>query len=332
MMQQSVLSLKQRILNVGPDNFEALALEVFQLQAAENRIYRAYLDLLKCKPESVQKLSQVPFLPIDFFKSHRIRTGTWQPQAVFESSGTGSGTRSKHAVPEVAFYLQVCRQIFESHYGSLQDYIMLALLPSYLEREHSSLVLMARHFIELTGHALSGFYLHDHEKLIATVEKAGATGKKVLLLGVSFALLELAEQGPFNWPQLLVMETGGMKGRRQELIREELHAILCKGFGVAQIHSEYGMTELLSQAYAQKNGLFVAPPWMRVYIREINDPFEQLGVGRTGGVNVIDLANFQSCAYIETADLGIMQQNGSFNILGRFDHAEARGCNLMLYS
>lgn len=332
MMQQSVKSLQKRVLQLGPDDFESLALEIFRLQAHGNPVYRRYLELVQRDPHTVEQVAQIPFLPIDFFKSHTVRTGTWEPQAVFESSGTGSGIRSRHAVPDVAFYLQVCRLIFESRYGALQDYIVLALLPSYLERGHSSLVLMAQHFMELSGHQLSGFYLNEYEKLVATIDKARLSGKKILLLGVSFALLNLAEQGPFTWPELMVMETGGMKGRRQELIREELHNILCKGFGVSQIYSEYGMTELLSQAYADKEGYFKAPPWLKVYIREINDPFARMAHGRSGGINVVDLANLHSCAFIETADLGIVQQNGSFQVLGRFDHAEARGCNLMLYS
>lgn len=331
MMDESLTTLPERILNLNPEGFELLALEIFKLQARHNLVYKQYLHHLSFDPLQVARVEDIPFLPIAFFKGHEVKTGNWQAEAVFESSGTGSGIRSMHAVPDVNFYLKVCRQIFENRYGLLQDYIVLALLPSYLERQHSSLVVMAQHFIEESGHQLSGFYLYEYEKLIATVEAAQRSGKKVLLLGVSFALLDLAERGPFKWPELVVMETGGMKGRRQELIRSELHRLLCQGFGVSRIHSEYGMTELLSQAYAAKNGQFIAPPWMRVYIREINDPFEQMAPGRTGGINVVDLANFHSCAFIEASDLGIRHQDGTFEVLGRFDHAEARGCNLMLY-
>ncbi len=331
-MQQFDLTLPQRILSLEPNGFESLALEVFRLQAAQNSVYKQYLQCLKCDPQSVHKIADIPFLPISFFKGHEVKTGAWQAEAVFESSGTGTGARSRHAVPNVRFYLHVTEQVFSTAYGPINDFIVLALLPSYLERQHSSLVLMAQHFMELSGHPLSGFYLYEHTELIATVEKALGTGKKVLLLGVSFALLDLAEQGPFNWQNLVVMETGGMKGRRQELIREELHDILCNAFGVLYIHSEYGMTELLSQAYAGKKGVFIAPPWMQVYIREVNDPFKLLEAGRTGGINVVDLANYSTCSFIETADLGIKHKNGTFEVLGRFDNSEARGCNLMLYS
>ncbi|AHM59385.1 acyl-protein synthetase [Flammeovirgaceae bacterium 311] len=332
MMQQFDPTLPQRILSLEPNGFELLALEVFRLQAQHNSVYRQFLECLHCKPESVVKIADIPFLPIEFFKRHQVKTGEWQPQAVFESSGTGMGARSRHVVPSLDFYLKVTSHIFEAAYGPLKDFIVLALLPSYLERQHSSLVLMAQHFMELSGHALSGFYLYEHTDLIAAVEESLHTGKKVLLLGVSFALLDLAELGPFNWQNLMVMETGGMKGRRQELIREELHEKLCNAFGVSYIHSEYGMTELLSQAYAKQNGVFIAPPWMQVYIREVNDPFKQIGAGHTGGINIIDLANYSSCSFIETADLGLMHENGTFEVLGRFDNSEARGCNLMLYS
>nr|WP_224996551.1 acyl transferase [Cesiribacter sp. SM1] len=331
-MQQFDPTLPQRILNLEQNGFESLALEVFRLQAEHNALYRQYLQCLKCDPLSVHKTADIPFLPIGFFKGHEVKTGAWQPEAVFESSGTGTGARSRHAIPGVNFYLEVTEQIFKAAYGPLDEFIILALLPSYLERQHSSLVLMAQHFMELSGHPLSGFYLYEHNELIAAVEKALGTGKKVLLLGVSFALLDLAEQGPFDWKNLIVMETGGMKGRRQELIREELHNILCNAFGVSYIHSEYGMTELLSQAYAARKGLFIAPPWMQVYIREVNDPFKQIAAGRTGGINVVDLANYSTCSFIETADLGLKHENGTFEVLGRFDNSEARGCNLMLYS
>lgn len=331
MMELQNNALAHRILNLSPEGFEALALEIFRLQARENLLYKSYLSYLRRTPEQVERVQDIPFLPIEFFKGQLVKTGNWVPHTIFESSGTTGGPKSRHAVPGQEFYLRVTQQMFEHTYAPLNDYIVLALLPAYLERQHSSLVLMAQHFIEQTGHSLSGFYLYEHDKLIRSVEAALTTGRKVLLLGVSFALLDLAEKGPFAWQGLQVMETGGMKGRREELIRSELHEILCAGLGVSQIHSEYGMTELLSQAYAKEKGVFVTPPWMRVYTREVNDPFSLDFHGRTGGINIVDLANIHSCAFIETADLGIVHENATFEVLGRFDNAEARGCNLMLY-
>jgi hypothetical protein len=331
-MQALPLTIQQQIRSMRPEEFDSLALAVFQYQAEHNLVYKQYLTHIGCKPGSITAVEQIPFLPIDFFKRHEIKSGQWPTEQVFESSGTGSGTRSRHAVADTAFYRQLSQQIFEEWYAPLQEFIILALLPAYLERQHSSLVLMAQHFIEQSDHPLSGFYLYEYDKLVAGIEQALASGRKVLLLGVSFALLDLAERGPFHWPELMVMETGGMKGRRRELIREELHQALCMGFGVSSVHSEYGMTELLSQAYAKKNGVFLAPPWMRVYIREVNDPFTLIGPGRTGGINVADLANVHSCSFIETADLGLRHDTEQFEVLGRFDTSEARGCNLMLYN
>lgn len=323
--------LQNRVFEVGEKEFEGLALEIFNFQAQENEVYRSYLNHLDIKQEEIESLEKIPFLPIEFFKTQEVKSGSWKPGVVFESSGTGYGVRSRHYVPDRDFYLEGTVKAFEKFYGSLSEYVILALLPSYLERQHSSLVGMAEHFIDLGVKDLSGFFLYEQDALLAHVEKARAANKKILLIGVSFALLDLAEKGA-DLSEVVVMETGGMKGRRKEMVRAELHATLQGGLGVKQIHSEYGMTELLSQAYARESGRFEAPPWMQVRIRDLNDPFGFVNFGRTGGVNVIDLANVHSCSFIETQDIGICHANGTFEIMGRFDNSEVRGCNLLLFS
>lgn len=323
--------LQEKILKINPADFDALALEIFQYQARENSVYASYLQHLDVSAERITELKQIPFLPIELFKTQKICSGSWKPETIFESSGTGYGLRSKHYVQDIAFYQAAALKAFERLYGPVGDYTILALLPSYLERQNSSLVAMVQFFIDKAGDPLSGFFLHDQQALLNRLEAAKQTGKKALLIGVSFALLDLAESGA-DLQGVIVMETGGMKGRRKELIRAELHKQLQDGLGVETIHSEYGMTELLSQAYAQKNGIFETPNWMRVLVRDVNDPFAYVKHGRTGGVNVIDLANVHSCSFIETQDLGISYPNSTFEILGRFDNSELRGCNLLLFS
>lgn len=322
---------QEDLFKVGPESFEAHALDLFRFQATNNPLYKQYVSLLGIDIATVHHLHQIPFLPIDFFKSHRVVTSDWQPAVVFESSGTTGQVRSKHYVEDVDFYLRVAESIFNRFYGALEDFHILALLPSYLERDNSSLVAMADYFIKKSQSPFSGFYLYDHERLVEQLKRASNKKGKIILLGVSFALLDLAERFDIDLSEAIVMETGGMKGKREELTRGELHATLKRRFNVPAIHSEYGMTELLSQAYAKANGHFEAPPWMKVLIRDINDPFEVFdeGVTQSGGVNIIDLANVQSCAFIETQDIGRRLGGDSFEILGRFDNADVRGCNLM---
>jgi len=310
--------------------FEAIALSVFKWQYQHNTIYRGFCNHLKKNPESVLKISDIPFLPIEFFKKNSIISGPETPTTIFNSSGTTGSEVSKHFVTDISIYETSYRKAFAQFYGAISDYRILALLPSYLERKGSSLVYMVADLIEQSGHKESGFYLNAMDDLIPTLTRLDAEGTKVLLIGVSFALLDLVETHRFQLNNTLVMETGGMKGRRKEMIREELHEILEKGFGVAEIHSEYGMTELLSQAYSAGEGIFKTPPWMRVYFRDTEDPFTTQAFGKTGGINVIDLANINSCAFIATQDLGKGHQDGSFEILGRFDHSDIRGCNLMV--
>ena len=322
-------SFKTSLKSISHENFEVQALKLFNYQSKHNKIYQQYIENLSIDPSTVSSLQQIPFLPISFFKNHSIKTTSWQEEVLFESSGTTGTTTSKHYVKDTQHYLTVATHLFENIYGSLTDYHILALLPSYLERGNSSLVFMTNHFIKQTQSDLSGFYLDNLDELANCLAQAYESDKKVLLLGVSFGLLDFIERYTFNMPDLIVMETGGMKGRRKEMIRETLHETLKKGFGVAKIHSEYGMTELLSQAYSHGDGLFGPSSTLKVLIRDVNDPFSYLSTGKTGGVNVIDLANTDSCAFIETQDLGKIHSNGKFEIIGRFDNSDIRGCNLM---
>ncbi|WP_242918538.1 acyl transferase [Pontibacter liquoris] len=313
-------------------DFAAKALELFRYQAAHNLLYQSYLSFRKIKPEQVLTLEQIPFLPIEFFKTHPVMTDSFQPEVTFYSSGTTRQSRSRHFVSHLAWYTTTTELIFEQLYGPLQDYIVLALLPSYLEQGGSSLVAMVEYFRQQTGQQEQGFYLHEHDLLLQAVRQAKQRGKKVLLIGVSYALLDWATalQGREDFSGVIIMETGGMKGRRREMIREELHQHLCQGFGVATIHSEYGMTELLSQGYSKGNGIFLPGYSMRVLLRDLNDPYDVGRHHRSGGINVIDLANVDSCAFIETKDIGRLHPNGSFEVLGRFDNSDIRGCNLLI--
>ncbi len=329
---------KEEIFAINNENaFVELALAVFKWQAKNNDVYRRYIETLKIDPSKVTQLNQIPFLPIGFFKEHKVEVGLGIGKAnpvVFESSGTTGTVNSKHYVNDIALYEESFKKGFEHFYGNVEDYCILALLPSYLERDNSSLVYMTKELIKDSKHKMSGFYLRNHQDLLNTIKELN--GQKILLIGVTFALLDLLDfmheksNTSINFDDVIILETGGMKGKRKELIREELHEILCKGFHKKQIHSEYGMTELLSQAYSQGNGIFNCPPWMKVITRDVNDPFALLANNRTGGINVIDLANLNSCSFIATQDLGKVHNDGSFEVLGRFDNSDVRGCNLLV--
>lgn len=312
--------------------FEALALEVFRLQYRSNAVYKLFCDSLSVKPGNITEAGQIPHLPVEMFKTRKVFSGPADAGAelVFTSSGTTAETRSRHYVADKSLYERSFLQAFRMFYGEPATYCILALLPSCLEREDSSLVYMASRLIASGGDPRSGFYLHDLDSLAKTLQRLQAEKKKTLLLGVSYALLDLAEKNIQLDENVIVMETGGMKGRRQEMLKSELHATLSEKFGIKQVHSEYGMTELLSQAYARHDGLFETPPWMRVRIRDTNDPFAYLAPGKTGGINITDLANLNSCSFIATQDLGKMHKDGCFEVMGRFDNSDIRGCNLMV--
>ncbi|WP_298531065.1 acyl transferase [uncultured Algibacter sp.] len=310
--------------------FEDLALQVFKFQFENNRAYRSFCDLLYKHPSEVKTIEDIPFFPIQFFKTKTIISSTDNIEATFTSSGTTSVETSKHHVTNLDIYTDSFSNGFELFYGPIEDYVVLGLLPSYLERQGSSLVYMVDNMIKKSKHKESGFYLDHTLELSLTLKNLDAQGKKVLLIGVSFALLDLVENSPIHLKNTIIMETGGMKGRRKELIRSELHAILKTGFGVEYIHSEYGMTELLSQAYSNGNGIFNCPPWMQVFTRDTEDALSLQKAGKTGGINIIDLANINSCSFIATQDLGTTHINGSFEVIGRFDNSDIRGCNLMV--
>jgi hypothetical protein len=311
--------------------FRETALKVFRFQSASVPVYRDYLSVLKVNPENIHEVEEIPFLPVEFFKSQRVLCQGMEPELVFESSGTTLANPSRHYVARASLYRDSFLNGFNSFYGDPEKLCILALLPSYLERSGSSLVYMMDHLTGLSGHPDSGFYLDNLEDLSSILKKRNLDGYPTLLMGVSFALLDLAERFPVKLgDHTMVMETGGMKGRREELIREELHEMLTRAFGVLSIHSEYGMTELLSQAYSSGRGTFLCPPWMDVLVRDPNDPFSLLGKEQTGGLNVIDLANLYSCAFIATGDLGKQHPDGSFEVLGRFDQSDIRGCNLLV--
>lgn len=311
-------------------DFEDLVLNIFQFQAEQNIPYRTFMNHLGIDPKDVKISSQIPFLPIEFFKSHKIISGSKQEEKVFLSSGTTGQIQSKHYVSDLSVYENSFKKGFSHFYGAIEEYTVLALLPAYLEREGSSLVYMANALIKDSKKPKSGFYLHNLKALAQQLKALDARGEKVLLIGVSFALLNLIETYQFDLKNTVIMETGGMKGRRKELIRTELHAILKEGFGVNTIHSEYGMTELLSQAYSKGNGIFECPPWMKVLSRDTEDPLSLLNYGKSGGLNIIDLANINSCSFIATQDLGKVYDNGTFEVIGRFDNSDIRGCNLMV--
>ncbi len=319
------------IFNINsPSEFEAIALQIFKFQFENNRVYRSFCDLLYRHPSDVKTIEDIPFLPIQFFKSRKILSSNDTVKRVFSSSGTTGGATSKHYVTDLDIYTQSFTRGFQHVYGPIENYVVLALLPSYLEREGSSLIYMVDAMISQSKHPESGFYLNNYSELKDTLTTLDSQGKKTLLIGVSFALLDFIERYKFDLNNTIIMETGGMKGRRKELIRAELHKLLKAGFGVNSIHSEYGMTELLSQGYSQGHGIFESPNWMHILARDTEDPLTLQSIGKTGGINVIDLANINSCSFIATQDLGRVYHDGTFEIIGRFDNSDIRGCNLMV--
>ncbi|NRT13211.1 acyl transferase [Flavobacterium sp. 14A] len=314
----------------GQKQFEKIALKVFRYQYENNKVYNDFCKLLNTDVGRVKSIQQIPFLPIQFFKSHEVVSNNDPVQATFSSSGTTGMITSKHLVTDVAIYEESYRKGFADFYGNIEDYVVLALLPSYLERGGSSLIYMVEDLIKLSNRTESGFYLHNHDELIKNLIALDDAGQNVILIGVTYALLDLIEKQKFQLKNTIIMETGGMKGKRKEMIREELHEQLCAGFGVTAIHSEYGMTELLSQAYSLGDGIFECPSWIQILLRDTEDALSYVGTGKTGGINVIDLANINSCSFIATQDLGKKYANNSFEVLGRFDNSDIRGCNLMV--
>ena len=323
---------REEIFRVTDDkSFERMALEIFRFQAAGCPVYGEYIDLLGVDPEKVDSIFNIPFMPVSFFRDHTVLTGEGPAARVFLSSGTTGVRQSRHYLKDPAIYDRSLEEGFRLFYGDPSKYVVMGLLPSYLEREGSSLIYMVNRLMQLSGNSLGGFFLNDHAALLRSVERARGAGMKVLLIGVTFALLDLAEEQPGDLSDLIILETGGMKGRRREMIREEVHEILMRAFGVSSVHSEYGMTELLSQAWSSGGGLFTAPPWMKVLIRDSHDPADHTDEpGAAGGISVIDLANLWSCSFIATDDLGRMHPGGEFEVQGRFDEADIRGCNLLV--
>jgi phenylacetate-coenzyme A ligase PaaK-like adenylate-forming protein len=327
-----ISGLRERIFSIGNSNdFEAVALELFRYQAEFNPVYREFLNGLSIDPVSIEKIHDIPFLPIEFFKSRKVITGNDPYKLIFESSGTTGDMTSRHYVTDPDIYEESFLRTFRFFYGAPEEYFFAALLPSYLERGNSSLVYMVNRLIELSSKNGSSFFSDDHNALIGSIAKARGQGRKTMLLGVTFALFDLAEKFSPDLSGVIVAETGGMKGRRKEMIRGELHAFLTSSFRIDTVHSEYGMTELLSQAWSAGNGVFHCPPWMKIVLREINDPlsvYDETGI--TGGMNIIDLANINSCSFIATGDLGKILPGGGFEVLGRFDNSDIRGCNLLM--
>lgn len=313
-----------------PSDFNTAALETFRFQYLNNPVYRQFCNLLNKDPEKIDRVEKIPFLPIEFYKTHAVVSSKDPSEITFSSSGTTGQQTSKHVVTDLSIYETSFREGFKKFYGNIEEYAVLALLPSYLEREGSSLIYMVDYLIKKSNNPHSGFYLHDLTALKEKLLNLEKKGQKTLLIGVSFALLDLAEDFNFKLKNTIVMETGGMKGRRKEMIRAELHGILQKAFGVKKIHSEYGMTELLSQAYSTGDGIFECPPWMKILIRDPEDALSLLPYGKSGGINVIDLANINSCSFIATQDLGKDMGAGKTTILGRFDNSDIRGCNLLI--
>lgn len=322
-----------KIFDLAPSSFDAAALEIFHYQYTNNPLYRDYVDALKVRPRDVTVPGRIPFLPIRFFKTHLVKTGDFLPALTFESSGTTTTVNSRHLVKDAEWYRQSFTRCFELFYGPARDYCVIGLLPSYLERGQSSLVYMVNSLIEQSGHPDSGFYLESGDQLEKLLRQLEDSQQKTLLIGVTFALLDFAERSTIPLDHTIIMETGGMKGRRKEMIRQELHERLRQSFGSASIHSEYGMTELLSQAYSRGEGRFHCPPWMKIMLRDDADPLSVWGAGKKNGgagvINVIDLANIHSCAFIATDDAGRLYSDGSFEVLGRVDNSDLRGCSLL---
>ena len=321
--------LRNKIFEINSDkSFNEIALEIFHFQYGNNPVYNQYVNLNNIRIKEIDHFKKIPFLPIELFKSHKVISRDSEPEKIFLSSGTSGTEISKHYVSDLKLYEKSFFTCFTKFYGNQDQYLILALLPSYLERADSSLVYMVEKLISLSKNDGSGFYLDNYDDLANMLKHS--INQKVLLIGVTFALLEFAERYEIPVTKGIIMETGGMKGRRKEIIREELHQVLCSKFHTDKIHSEYGMTELLSQAYSQGNGIYKTPPWMKILIRDTNDPKSLLDDYKSGGINIIDLANLYSCSFIATQDLGKTYPDGSFEVLGRFDNSDIRGCNLMI--
>ncbi len=315
----------------GEEDFNDLALKIFHYQHETNPVYREFTQLLHVEPEKIKHYQKIPFLPISLFKDQKIISGHEDDfQKIFTSSGTTGNIPSQHFIRDLKLYEESFSRCFRIFYGEPEKFRFLALLPGYMERRNSSLVYMLDQFIRITERNGSGFFLHDLASLKEKLDERASINIKTILFGASFALLDFAERFPMDIGGVIVMETGGMKGRRKEMVREELHEILCNKLNVKNVHSEYGMTELLSQAYSPGKGIFRAPPWMKALIRDTNDPMQLLPPGQTGGINIIDLANIYSCSFIATQDLGRLNEDGSFEVLGRFDDSDVRGCNLLV--
>ena len=341
---------RDKIFNVNESNFQDLALGIFQFQYQHNSVYQTYIDMLKFNPLTIKELHQIPFLPIQFFKTHRVKTTDFAPTHEFQSSGTTQTINSRHFIKDIELYRQSFTKGFELVYGPVQNWCIIGLLPSYLERKNSSLVFMVSELIRMSGHEQSGFYLYEHEKLRNVIKGLEEKRQKTLLIGVTFALLDFANEHSFPLQYTVVMETGGMKGRKEEIVREEVHRVLKNKFQVEVIHSEYGMTELFSQAYSKGNGIFYCPPWMKIFVRDEEDPLEVQSsdfrvqnsvesesrltthdprISKRGVINIIDFANVYSCSFIATDDAGKLYDDGSFEVIGRLDNSDMRGCNLM---
>jgi phenylacetate-coenzyme A ligase PaaK-like adenylate-forming protein len=331
-MNMNLSVLQEKIFKINNQkDFLGEAIDIFNYQFAHNAVYQEFIKSLGKDSSEINSLNSLPFLPVEFFRNHKILTGSSPVQSIFESSGTTGMTPGKHYVSDLHLYEESFFRTFSLFYGDPSEYIILAMLPSYTERENSSLVYMADRLIRKSGNQGSGFYRNNIDDLLLTVSKAKKEKQKILLLGVSFALLDLAEKQSPDLSGVIVMETGGMKGRRKELTRAELHSVLTEKLNVPFIHSEYGMTELLSQAYSKGDGIFYCPPWMKIVLRDPQDPltlFSETGI--TGGINIIDLANINSCSFIATGDLGKRREDGGFEVLGRFDNSDIRGCNLLV--
>jgi phenylacetate-coenzyme A ligase PaaK-like adenylate-forming protein len=323
--------MQNRIFNIqNTHEFTEVALIVFKHQFKNNKVYRSFCDLLYIHPSNITTIEEIPFLPVQFFKSREVISSLDEVQEIFTSSGTTGSATSKHLVTDINLYKESYLKGFAHFYGNIEEYTVLALLPNYLEREGSSLVFMVDDLIRKSKNLESGFYLDNIQELAKKLIELDKNGQKILLIGVSFALLDLIEMQQFSLKNTIIMETGGMKGRRKELVREELHVTLQNGFGVSKIHSEYGMTELLSQGYSKGNGVFASPPWMKILTRDTEDALTINALGKNGGINVIDLANYNSCSFIATQDLGKVHENETFEIIGRFDNSDIRGCNLLV--
>jgi phenylacetate-coenzyme A ligase PaaK-like adenylate-forming protein len=323
--------LENRIFTVNDEAaFESLALEIFQIQYKNCITYKRYVDFLGINVKNITQLTQIPFLPIEFYKNHIILHKDYNETIIFFSSGTTGVTQSKHYVANQQLYQQSFIKTFEAFYGAIENYCFLALLPDYLEREGSSLIYMVNNLMKISNHPQNGFYLNEYKELEESVRVLKENGEKYMVFGVTYALLDFAEQYKVDLSDGIVMVTGGMKGKRKELTTKEVDSLLKNSFSLKQVHSEYGMTELLSQAYSNGDGLFSTPNWMKVLIRDTYDPFSYQPDGKSGGINVIDLANLYSCSFIETKDLGRKNKNGQFEVLGRFDNSDIRGCNLLV--